>query len=87
MSIFKNISFDHNFFIVPAIFSSAIGSILVSGFQFTEPKPSFVSTFLGFFKGGVYGLAVGGLWPLSLTYYMCNEINWFYKTKVNKQIL
>ena len=77
----KNINYNPNLFLAPAIFSSIIGSILVSGFQITEPKPSFFSTFFGFCKGGIYGLAVGGLWPLSLTYFMCSEINWFFKTR------
>lgn len=71
-------------FLVPAIFSATVGSVLTGFYKITEPKPRFFQTIYGFVAGGLYGFFVGGFWPVSITYLMFSDINHFFK---NKQIL
>jgi hypothetical protein len=70
-------------FIIPAIFSSVFGSIVVGGYNLSEPKTrSFFSFTSGVFTGGIYGLTIGGLWPFSISYFICKEINEFFKKQI-----
>ena len=79
MNYLQNININSHLFILPAVFTGAVSSVLATGFQITSKKPGFFSTIYGFLVGGVYGLAVGGMWPLSITYLVIHDMNDFFK--------
>ena len=81
MNCFKNININSHLFIVPALFTGAVSSVLATGFQITSKNSGVFSTIYGFFVGGIYGLAVGGMWPFSITYLVIHDINIFFKRK------
>ena len=79
MNYLQNLNINSYIFILPAVFTGVVSSILATGFQITNKKLGFFSTIYGFFVGGVYGLAVGGMWPLSITYLIIHDMNNFFK--------
>lgn len=62
-------------FVLPAYFSGTVGCLLAAGHQLNEPKPHLFKTMYSFFVGGVYGLLVGALWPVSITSLLFRDIN------------
>lgn len=79
MNYLQNLNINSHIFILPAVFTGVVSSILATGFQIKNKKQGFFSTIYGFFVGGVYGLAVGGMWPLSITYLIIHDMNDFFK--------
>jgi hypothetical protein len=78
---FKNINISPiitkyaHIFVIPSYFSGTVGCLLAAGYQLNEPTPHIFKTAYSFLVGGVYGLLVGAMWPVSITIMIYKDIN------------